>query len=65
MAEKVLKNTKQKEPVRYTKTQLASAKRYQGKKDLITALLKEGKSYTTEEADQLLDVFLKGKVSAC
>lgn len=65
MAEKVLKNTRQKEPVRYTKTQLASAKRYRGKKDLITALLEEGKSYTTEEADQLIDTFMKGKVIVC
>lgn len=65
MAEKVLKNTRQKEPVRYTKTQLASAKRYRGKKDLITALLEEGKSYTTEEADQLIDTFMKGKVNVC
>lgn len=65
MAEKVLKNTRQKEPVRYTKTQLASAKRYREKKDLITALLEEGKSYTTEEADQLIDTFMKGKVIVC
>ena len=60
--------TKQAEPgvaVRYTKEQLVNSKRYRGKKDMINALLKPGKAFTMAEADELLEKFMKGKVSVC
>ncbi|MEY8357073.1 hypothetical protein AALB39_27530 [Lachnospiraceae bacterium 54-53] len=65
MAGKTSKQTGLQEAVRYTKEQLTGAKRYRGKKDLINALLEPGKVYSMEEADELLEKFMKGKVSVC
>lgn len=65
MAGKTNKQTGAEEAVHYTKEQLAGAKRYQGKKDLINALLDTERGYTMEEADELLEKFMKGKVSVC
>jgi hypothetical protein len=65
MAGKSSKKTAPEMAVCYTKEQLAGAKRYCGKKDLISALLDPGKTYTMAEADELLEKFMKGKVSVC
>jgi hypothetical protein len=67
MAKKIKEPTQAQpqEAVRYTKEQLAGAKRYREKKDLIRALLEPGKTYTREEADELLETFRKGTVRAC
>nr|DAL80246.1 MAG TPA: hypothetical protein [Caudoviricetes sp.] len=65
MAGKTNKQTGAEEAVHYTKEQLAGAKRYQGKKDLINALLEPGKDYTMAETDKLLEQFMKGKVKVC
>ncbi|MDR2024386.1 MAG: hypothetical protein LBQ71_14335 [Hungatella sp.] len=65
MAGKTSKQTEPQETVRYTKEQLAGAKRYREKKDLINALLEPGKAYTMAEADELLEKFMKGKVKVC
>lgn len=65
MAGKTSKQTETQEAVRYTKEQLASAKRYRGKKDLINALLESRQTYTMAEADETLEQFMKGKVSVC
>ena len=45
-----------------TKEQLAASKRYAKRRDLIMALLEPGKTYTLNEADRLIDGFMKGKV---
>ena len=45
----------------FTKEQAAS-KRYAKRRDLIMALLEHGKTYTLNEADRLIDGFMKGKV---
>ncbi len=47
---------------RYGKEQILNSSRYRGKRDLINALLKEGKEYSLEEVDGLLEVYLKGRV---
>lgn len=47
---------------RYGKEQILGSSRYRGKRDLINALLKEGKEYSLEEVDGLLEVYLKGRV---
>jgi hypothetical protein len=47
---------------RFTKEQLLSSKRYNGQKDIINAILKDGVLYTLEEVDALIEKFMKGKV---
>lgn len=47
-------------PPRYGKRQLAASGRYPGGQDLLEALFQEGETYTLEEADRLVQEFLKG-----
>ena len=46
----------------YTKEQILAASRYQGRRDLIEALLDDGKKYTMETVDRMVEDFMKGKV---
>ena len=46
----------------FSKEQLLKSKRYQDRVDLLSALLLEEKSYTLEEADAVIENFLKRKV---
>lgn len=46
----------------YTKEQLAASKRYANRRDIISALLVDGKTYTLNEVDELIEKFMKGKV---
>lgn len=46
----------------YTKEQLRLAHRYAASRDLISALLEDGKTYTLVEVDKLIDNYLKGEV---
>lgn len=46
----------------YTKEQVLSSKRYEDKKDAVNVSLKDGKSYSIEEVDELIANFMKGKV---
>lgn len=46
----------------FTKKQLIAAKRYRDRRDLLAAILEDGKEYTAEQADALVNDFLKGKV---
>lgn len=46
----------------FTKAQLMASDRYASRKDLISALLDDTKAYTTVEADELIEKYLKGKV---
>lgn len=48
--------------VAFTKEQLAASKKYAKRRDLIGALLEDGKTYTTKEVDALIEKFMKGKV---
>lgn len=50
------------EAVCYTKEQLLQSARYVGKRDLLTALLKDGRKYSHEETAVLLKNYLKGAV---
>lgn len=48
----------------FPKSRLLTFGRYANRRDLLTALLDDGKEYTFEQVDKLLDDFLKkGKVS--
>lgn len=51
-----------KEAATYTVEQLAASKRYANRRDIISALLDKGKTYTTDEVDALIDKYMKGKV---
>lgn len=46
----------------YTKDQLAASKRYANRRDIISALLVDGETYTLDEVEALIDKFMKGKV---
>ena len=46
----------------FTKRNILTFKRYAKRRDLIMALLEHGKTYTLNEADRLIDGFMKGKV---
>jgi hypothetical protein len=46
----------------FTKEQLAASKRYANRRDVISALLEDGKSYTLQEVDTLIENFMKGTV---
>lgn len=47
---------------KYTKEQLIGSERYMCRRDLLGAILKDGKSYTLEEVETLLQNYMKGKV---
>ena len=63
MAEVKETSTKQaaNEPV-FTKDQISSSKKYAGNRDLIEALLEEGKPYKLSEVDKLINDYKKGAV---
>ena len=46
----------------YSKEQLVASKRYATKRDIISALLENGKTYTFDEVDALIEKYMKGKV---
>lgn len=50
------------ENVTFSKEQILSSKRYRDKKDLVNVLLKNEKSYSLDQVDDLIDKFMKGKV---
>lgn len=45
-----------------SKEQLVVSKKYATKRDIISALLENGKSYTLDEVDALIKKYMKGKV---
>lgn len=47
----------------YTRDQLAASRRYAGRRDLVRALLEDGRRYTLAEADGKIEAFRKGGVS--
>ena len=46
----------------YTKDQVAASKRYANRRDLVSVLLEDGKAYTLDEVDALINKFMKGAV---
>lgn len=47
----------------FTKAQLLASKKYADRRDALTALLKDGETYTLDAADKLLSQFMKGRVN--
>lgn len=48
---------------KFTKEQLVKSKMFSDKVDLLNALLKDNKSYNIKEVNEIINKFLKGKVS--
>lgn len=46
----------------FRKEQIAASRRYREKRDLIEALLVDGKNYSLEQVENLLDKYAKGMV---
>lgn len=53
---------KEKQAPVFTKSDLVRAKRYSDKRDILNALLEDGKTYTLEEVDKMILNFLKKEV---
>ena len=49
-------------PVKFPKERILAFRRYADRRDLLTALLKDGKEYTHEQVQSLLNDFMKGTV---
>lgn len=50
------------EPV-FTKQQLTKSKRFENRRDVLNALLDDSKSYTINQAQAVIDKFMKGQVN--
>lgn len=50
------------EAASYTKDQLLRSKKYAARRDLLRALLEDGKTYTVAQVDREINQFLKRKV---
>ncbi len=61
MASKKIK-TEAKQEVLFTKEQILASKKYSNRRDVLGAILTDGKTYTLEQVDSLLEKFMKGKV---
>lgn len=48
--------------LRFHKEELLEAGQYRDKRDLISALLADGREYSMTEADAMIEKFMKGKV---
>ena len=48
---------------KYTKEQLINSDVFSSKRDLLTALLIDGESYTVKETEEMIKKYLKGKVN--
>lgn len=46
----------------HTKAQLLASQKYANRQDILNALLENGKTYTTEQVDALIEKFMKGQV---
>jgi len=46
----------------FSKEQLLSGNKYRNRKDILGVLLEDGKEYSFDQADTLMDEFMKGKV---
>ena len=60
---KKTKSTHAEEKPTFTKRAFLKSEYYRGRQDLLNALLDDDKMYTTDEVDNLIRTFLKGKVN--
>ena len=48
---------------KFSKAQILSSKQYAERKDLLEAILEDGKEYSKKEVEQQIQKFTKGKVN--
>lgn len=46
----------------FSKEQLLAAERFQGRKDILNALLSPDEQYTVETVEQMIEKYMKGQV---
>ncbi len=46
----------------FSKEQLIAAERFQGKKDIVNAILFDNEQYTVEVVEQMIEKYMKGQV---
>ena len=63
MAKKKTEEINQETVISYSKKQILDSKKYKNRRDALGAILADGKEYTLEEVDALLEKFMKGKVN--
>lgn len=47
----------------FSKKQILASKRYADLRDLVSAFLEDGKCYTLDEVDKMIEQYMKGKVN--
>lgn len=52
-----------KEEVKFTKDSIIRSEKYKNRADILNVLLEEGKEYTLDAVDVLIEKFMKGKVN--
>jgi hypothetical protein len=65
VAKKNAKETDETNGARYTKDQLIRSEKYRNQRDLLSALLDGKKVYSVEEAEEIMNQFMKGRVKVC
>lgn len=49
-------------PASFTKEQILSSELYKSRRDLLSAVLEEGKEYSLEDINKAIEIFMKGRV---
>lgn len=62
MAKKKTEYVEQKSAL-FSKEQILCSQKYKNRRDALGVILTDGKMYTKEDVDSLLDKFMKGKVN--
>lgn len=52
----------EKQNTKFSKEQILSSKQYVGRKDLLEAILEDGKAFSKQEIEQKIQQFMKGTV---
>lgn len=57
-----VKSGTEKKENRFSKQQLLASKRFRDRRDILETILADGKQYTVNEAKELMEKYMKGKV---
>lgn len=57
------KATPVKEEVKYTKDSILCSERFKNRADILNVLLEEGRTYSLDTVDRMIEKFMKGKVN--
>lgn len=62
MAKKTTDDADEQNGGAFTKEQLIHSERFRDKRDLLNALLRENKLYAVSQAEEMIEIYMKGKV---